>query len=187
MNAFKSNIFKYLNGTCNYIIPLYQRPYSWTNEQCARLWSDIIALHTNKKEGHFVGSIVRIDELAPGGTTRAMIIDGQQRLTTLTLILVALRDYAEKNPDCGVNAAKITNTHLVNQYESGQDKYKLLLTQTDKDALTKKIEGAPIPDAMKSRVLTNYTYFAGQLNKQEIQPSELYEAIGKLQKFALYA
>jgi predicted transport protein/uncharacterized protein with ParB-like and HNH nuclease domain len=99
----------------------------------------------------------------------------------LTLILLALRDYAEAHSDCGVNAAKINDLHLVNQHEVGQDKYKLLLTQSDKDALIKKIDVAPIPDTMKSRVLSNYTYFAGQINKQEIKPSELYAAIGKLQ------
>ena len=181
MNAFQSNIYKYLGGICQYLIPLYQRIYSWEREQCARLWSDIVNLHTTRREGHFVGSIVRIDEDSAAGSTRAMIIDGQQRLTTLTLLLVALRDYAAAHADCGVNPDKITDTLLLNRYETGSAKYKLLLTQSDCDALIKKIEGAPIPDSLKSRVLDNYDYFAGQIDKGEITPSDLYDAIGKLQ------
>jgi len=181
MNAFKSNIYKYLGGTCQYLIPLYQRTYSWEREQCARLWSDIVNLHTTQREGHFVGSIVRIDEDSAAGSTLAMIIDGQQRLTTLTLLLVALRDYAATHSDCGVNPNKITDTLLLNQYETGNAKYKLLLTQSDRDALIKKIEGAPISDTLKSRVLDNYGFFSGQIGKGEIAPSDLYDAIGKLQ------
>ena len=181
MNAFKSNIYKYLGGTCQYLIPLYQRTYSWEREQCVRLWNDIVNLHKNHREGHFVGSIVRIDEDSAAGSTIAMIIDGQQRLTTLTLLLVALRDYALANADCGVNPNKITDTLLLNQYETGNEKYKLFLTQSDRDALIKKIEGTPIPDSLKSRVLDNYGFFFGQIAKLEIKPSDLYDAIGKLQ------
>jgi uncharacterized protein with ParB-like and HNH nuclease domain/predicted transport protein len=181
MNAFKSNIYKYLGGTCQYLIPLYQRTYSWKREQCTRLWSDIVNLHNTHREGHFVGSIVRIDEDSAAGSTLAMIIDGQQRLTTLTLLLVAMRDYAKTNAGCGVNPNKITDTLLLNQYEIGNAKYKLLLTQSDKDALIKKIEDAPISDTLKSRVLDNYDFLAGQIAKLEISPSDLYDAIGKLQ------
>jgi len=181
MIPFKSNIYKYLGGTCQYLIPLYQRPYSWEREQCSRLWNDIVNLHNTHREGHFVGSIVRIDEDSAAGSTLAMIIDGQQRLTTLTLLLIALRDYAKDNADCGVNPNKITDTLLLNQYETGNAKYKLLLTQSDRDALIKKIENAPIPTSLKSRVLDNYGFFAGQIAKLEISPSDLYDAIGKLQ------
>lgn len=181
MNAFKSDIYKYLGGTCQYLIPMYQRVYSWEKEQCARLWSDIVHLHKTQRDGHFVGSIVRIDEASAAGSTLAMIIDGQQRLTTLTLLLVALRDYAASNPGCGVNPDKITDTLLLNQYETDYAKYKLLLTQSDRDTLIKKIENAPVPDTLKSRVLDNYKYFFGQIAKLEITPTDLYNAIGKLQ------
>jgi len=181
LNAFKSNIYKYLGGTCQYLIPLYQRTYSWGREQCARLWSDIVNLHNTHREGHFVGSIVRIDEDSAAGSTVAMIIDGQQRLTTLTLLLVALRDYAKANSDCGVNPEKITKNLLINEFETGSDKYKLLLTQSDRDSLINKIEGSPIPEDLKSRVIDNYGFFAGQITKAEISPLNLYDAIGKLQ------
>ncbi|MEG2185100.1 MAG: DUF262 and DUF1524 domain-containing protein [Cloacibacillus sp.] len=181
MNAFKSSIYRYLGGTCQYLIPLYQRTYSWEREQCARLWNDIVNLHNTLREGHFIGSIVRIDEDSAAGSTRAMIIDGQQRLTTLTLLLVALRDYAKDNPDCAVNPDKITDTLLLNKYETGNAKYKLLLTQSDKEILINKLEGAPLSINSKSRVIDNYAFFAGQIAKLEISPSDLYDTIGKLQ------
>lgn len=181
MNAFKSNIYKYLGGTCQYVIPIYQRVYSWEKEQCARLWNDIVSLSGNMREGHFVGSIVRIDEASPAGCLKAMIIDGQQRLTTLTLLLLALRDYASEHPDCGVNPNKITDTLLLNQYETGDDRYKLLLTQSDREVLLKKIDRAPVSNTIKSRVLDNYDFFVMQIDKQQISPENLYDSIGKLQ------
>ena len=181
MNAFKSSIYKYLGGTCQYVIPIYQRAYSWEKDQCARLWNDIVSLSGNMREGHFVGSIVRIDEASPAGCLKAMIIDGQQRLTTLTLLLLALRDYASEHPDCGVNPNKITDTLLLNQYETGDDRYKLLLTQSDRDVLLKKIDRAPVSNTIKSRVLDNYDFFVMQIDKQQISPENLYDSIGKLQ------
>ena len=181
INAFKSNIYKYLGGTCQYMIPLYQHTYSWEREQCLQLWGDIVNLHQTHCEGHFVGSIVRIDEDSAVGSTSAMIIDGQQRLATLTLLLVALRDYASTHDDCGVNPNKITDILLLNQYETGNAKYKLLLMQSDREALIKKIEGVPILSSLKSRVLDNYAFFFGQIAKLEIAPVDLYDAIGKLQ------
>jgi len=130
MNAFKSNIFEYMNGPRQYNIPIYQRVYSWENEQCQRLWNDIVLMQKEEREGHFVGSIVRIDEVSAAGFPKAMIIDGQQRLTTLTLLLIAVRDYISRNglsPD--ISAEEITDTMLINPYKRDLDRYKLLLTK----------------------------------------------------------
>ena len=93
------------------MIPVYQRFYSWDIDQCKRLWNDIVEMQRKGKAGHFVGSIVNIAEQAmPTGVQKYMIIDGQQRMTTLTLLLLALRDYAIKNPgDTTINARRIDN------------------------------------------------------------------------------
>ena len=86
MDARKGNIFAILNGNRQFLIPVYQRYYSWEQEQCERLWNDIVAMQRKGKNGHFVGSIVNIAEQAmPTGVQKYMIIDGQQRVTTLTL------------------------------------------------------------------------------------------------------
>lgn len=183
MDARKGNIYEILNGNKQFLIPVYQRFYSWDIDQCKRLWNDIVEMQRKGKVGHFVGSIVNIAEQAmPTGVQKYMIIDGQQRMTTLTLLLLALRDYVIKNPnDTTINARRIDNMLLKNEYESGDERYKLLLTETDRDILISLIEEKPIAEDTRSRLIENYNFFAGKLADKEIQPAEVYESIGKLQ------
>lgn len=183
MDATKGNIYSILNGNKQFLIPVYQRYYSWDIEQCKRLWNDIEDMQKHNKYGHFVGSIVNIAEQAmPTGVQKYMIIDGQQRITTLTLMLIALRDYAIKHPeDMSINYRRIDNMLLKNEYEDGDERYKLLLTENDRDILISLVERKPIPDNTISRLLVNYEYFAGQIEKNKLLPSEIYESIGKLQ------
>lgn len=183
MDATKGNIYAILNGNKQFLIPVYQRYYSWDLAQCQRLWTDIVDMQKKNKMGHFVGSIVNIAEQAmPTGVQKYMIIDGQQRITTLTLLLIALRDYAESHPEGqGINAKRINNTLLKNEYEEDDDRYKLLLTETDRDILVSLIEKKPLKPNTNSRLLTNLKFFAGQIEKLEIKPEEVYESIGKLQ------
>lgn len=183
MDARKGNIYEILNGNKQFLIPVYQRYYSWDIEQCKRLWNDIVEMQKKGKVGHFVGSIVNIAEQAmPTGVQKYMIIDGQQRMTTLSLLLLALRDYAIKNPeDTTINARRIDNMLLKNEYESGDERYKLLLTETDRDILMRLVEEKPIPDDTRSKLLDNYKFFAGKIADKELQPAEVYKSIGKLQ------
>lgn len=183
MDARKGNIYEILNGNKQFLIPVYQRYYSWDIEQCTRLWNDIVDMQKKGKVSHFVGSIVNIAEQAmPTGVQKFMIIDGQQRMTTLSLLLLALRDYAIKNPDdTTINARRIDNMLLKNEYESGDERYKLLLTETDRDILMRLVEEKPIPEDTRSRLLDNYKLFAGKIADKELQPAEVYESIGKLQ------
>ena len=183
MDARKGNIYEILNGNKQFLIPVYQRFYSWDIDQCKRLWNDIVEMQRKGKVGHFVGSIVNIAEQAmPTGVQKYMIIDGQQRMTTLTLLLLALRDYAIKNlSDTTINARRIDNMLLKNEYESGDERYKLLLTETDRDILISLVEEKPITEGTRSRLIENYSFFANKLADKEIQPAEVYESIGKLQ------
>ena len=146
MDATKGNIYAILNGNKQFLIPVYQRFYSWELAQCQRLWNDIVSMQKQQKVGHFVGSIVNIAEQAmPTGVQKYMIIDGQQRMTTLTLLLIALRNYAIKHPEDGtINAVRIDNMLLKNAYEVGSEQYKLLLTETDRDVLIALIERKPL-------------------------------------------
>ena len=183
MDARKGNIYEILNGNKQFLIPVYQRYYSWDLEQCRRLWNDIVDMQKKEKVGHFVGSIVNIAEQAmPTGVQKYMIIDGQQRMTTLTLLLLALRDYAIKNPeDKTINARRIDNMLLKNEYEVGDERYKLLLTETDRDILMKLVDEKPIDEDTKSKLLDNYHFFVGKIADRELAPAEIYESIGKLQ------
>ena len=173
MDATKANIYAILNGNKQFLIPIYQRYYSWETEQCSRLWNDIVDMQKNNKAGHFVGSIVNIAEQAmPTGVQKYMIIDGQQRLTTLTLLLIALRDYAEEHPEDGtINARRIDNMLLKNEYEKGDERYKLLLTETDRDLLISLVEKKPIGDTRErlgSRILSNYSFFVEKIADMEL-------------------
>ena len=183
MDARKGNIYEILNGNKQFLIPVYQRYYSWEAEQCQRLWDDIVNMQKAGKVGHFVGSIVNIAEQAmPTGVQKYMIIDGQQRMTTLTLLLTALRDYGIKHPeDTTINARRIDNMLLKNEYESDDERYKLLLTETDRDTLTNLIEQKPVKGNEVSRILANYKFFSAKIEGMELSPAEVYESIGKLQ------
>ncbi|MFY4635340.1 GmrSD restriction endonuclease domain-containing protein [Scardovia wiggsiae] len=183
MDARKGNIYEILNGNRQFLTPVYQRYYGWDIEQCTRLWNDIVEMQKKGRAGHFVGSIVNIAEQAmPTGIQKFMIIDGQQRMTTLSLLLLALRDYAIKDPnDATINARRIDSMLLKNEYESGDERYKLLLTETDRDILIRLVEKMPIPVDTRSKLLDNYKFFAGKIADKELQPAEVYESIGKLQ------
>lgn len=184
MDAQKGNIYQIFNGDKQFIIPVYQRYYSWDKEQCERLWNDIVNMQIQNKAGHFVGSIVNIAEKAmPTGVQKYMIIDGQQRMTTLTLMLIALRNYSIAHPDdISINFRRIDNVLLKNEYESGDERYKLLLTETDRNTLINLIERKPLTDEDEnSRLLRNYQYFEDKINSLVLKPSEVYESIGKLQ------
>jgi uncharacterized protein with ParB-like and HNH nuclease domain/predicted transport protein len=183
MDAGKGNIYTIMNGSKQFIIPVYQRLYSWDIDQCSTLWNDIVSLEKEGKTSHFVGSIVNIAETAmPTGVQRFMIIDGQQRLTTLTLMMIALRNYVENHPgETDLKPSKIMHVFLKNEDETGEDQYKLLLTQADKDTLISLIEDKPMPDHHSIRIKENYEYFVHQIESMIIKPNQVYDSIGRLQ------
>ena len=189
MEALKGNIFLILNGYKQFLIPVYQRYYSWNIEHCERLWEDIVIMQKAGKEGHFVGSIVNITENAmPMGVQKFMIIDGQQRMTTLTLLVLALRDYIsetkkpeESNDETVINETVIENMLLKNQGAGKDSQYKLVLTETDRDTLFKLVDKIPVPEGTKSRLLENYNFFLKKIRENILSPKSIYEAVGKLQ------
>lgn len=183
MDARKGNIYEILNGNKQFLIPVYQRFYSWDIDQCKRLWNDIVEMQKKGRSGHFVGSIVNIAEQAmPTGVQKYMIIDGQQRMTTLTLLLLALRDYAIMHPDdASINAHRIDGMLLKNEYENGEERYKLLLTETDRSVLVDLVERKSINTDIKSRILDNYKFFSGKIANKELTLVDVWDSIGKLQ------
>lgn len=183
MDALKGNINSILNGFKQFIIPVYQRTYSWESEQCERLWNDIVEMQHGNRVGHFVGSIVNIAEQAmPTGVQKYMIIDGQQRMTTLSILLIALRDYGFNHPeDTSINPNGINGMCIQNDYGQGDEKYKLLLTQTDRDILIKLIERSPLDGVGFSRILETYNFFIEKIEKQELTLQQIQEGVAKLQ------
>ena len=185
MKADKHSISLILEGKTQFILPVYQRHYSWGKEQWAQLWNDIVSMQKSNKKSHFIGSIVNIAaEVAPAGTKKFTLIDGQQRMATLTLMAIVLRDYARDNPDAtNISPEEIEDELLWNKHaKNPDDKYKLVLTENDRDMLITLIESKPMTND-SSKLLEAYVYFNDKLTSEhkELTPDELHEAIEKLQ------
>lgn len=182
MQASQMKILEFIDGQDKkFIIPVYQRPYSWKKDNCSQLMKDLTDVYTNKYETHFFGAIVYVTE-NNGIYNEYSIIDGQQRITTVSLLLLAIMDYVNANPQIdfrGVNSEKIKNVYLVDQYAAEEKKLKLKLVQNDDAAYDALLSGkSPIEN---NRVTANYNYFRGKLEK--LTPEELaglYNAITKL-------
>ena len=128
-----------------YVVPVYQRPYSWGEEQCAQLWDDILSTGRKTHTMHFTGSIVTIQDgqLSSQGVAPLLLIDGQQRITTISLLLAALARYARWHVGerLAFSSEEIeTSGYLTNHYRSGEDFYKLTLSKGDRDAYRKLID-----------------------------------------------
>lgn len=184
MKASETNLLKFLQGTKQFIIPIYQRKYSWTSEQCKQLWNDIIRASKNDDiKGHFVGSIVYIEKgiYQISAVPQLLVIDGQQRMTTLTLLLLALgRAIKSSDQSYDISSRKIMNYYIVNNDEDDELFYKLLLTQTDRETLLSLINSTYLPDEYSQRIYENFHFFLAQINKSGIDLNTLYRGIAKL-------
>ncbi len=182
MDIDKGSIYKLLNGQSQYVIPVYQRKYSWLAEvQCARLWKDIVNMVKQKKQHHFVGSIVNVAEKnSPMGLNKYLIIDGQQRMTTLSLLMIALRDHLIASGDDTDADTSITDMILKNPNRKGDDAYKMMLTDTDRDIMVRLIDKLPVNDNEESKIYQNYLYFRQKVAEEVLTPQEIYESIAKL-------
>lgn len=145
MQAKETTLEHLLEGQKQYLVPLYQRTYAWRREQLHQLWADVLVQADALRDGatgpgHFVGSVV----LSPapgtvaGGLQRWVVVDGQQRLTTLLLALAAIRDHVR--PEQPQAAEQVHEQCLVNKWQSGDDHQKLLPTQTDRTAFRAYID-----------------------------------------------
>ena len=181
MDIDKGSIYQLLNGQYQYIIPVYQRKYSWLAEvQCARLWKDIVNMVKQHKQHHFVGSIVSVAEkYSLMGVQKRLIIDGQQRMTTLSILMIALRDYLIEQ-GAGEEVEENINMVLKNPSRKGDDAYKMLLTDTDRDIMIKLVDKLPIGEDEDSKIYANYLYFKQKVAEDVLSPDEIYESISKL-------
>lgn len=163
MKATEAKLLTFLQKSPQFTIPIYQRTYSWTEKECRQLWNDILRAGRNKDVSvHFIGSIVYIEEGVSQVSLQAplLVIDGQQRLTTVTLLLAALADVVgDEQPVDGFARKKIRNRYLVNDEEDGDRHFKLLLSQTDRDTLTAIVGGKEAPSEGSVRVQENYQLF----------------------------
>lgn len=166
MKASEVVFQKLLNGQIQYVVPLYQRTYNWEKRQWEQLWDDILevyALETPKN--HFIGSIVTHQvPSSPQDVDCYMLIDGQQRMTTLMLLLSVIRQSAEAEKATWGNLAEnIQETCLINKFSPGDQAYKLMPTRRDREAFTNVIKGNQPPAG--SQITKAREYFTEMLGK----------------------
>ena len=167
MEATQANLLVFLRKSPQFSIPIYQRTYSWAERECLQLWNDILRTgHNDDIPAHFTGSIVYIEQSLYQVTSQSplLVIDGQQRLTTTMLILEALaRHVGSSEPVNGFSAKKLRNYYLLNPEEEGERRFKLLLTQTDKQSLLSLMQKKPLPDESSLRIANNFDFFDKQM------------------------
>ena len=191
MKATETRLFKFLQKSAQFIIPIYQRQYSWTHAQCEQLWKDIVHAGSTDLEAHFIGSVVYVERglYSHSDVPQLLVIDGQQRLTSTTLLISALTREIQKRIDDGnenvvdgTNAKKLKKYYLCNDAEDGDLFYKLILTKADDEALRSLVDGKNIEDTESSlRVIQNFLLFERKLqNASNEQLNQVYFGLQKL-------
>jgi len=168
MQAKETKLQDIIEGTKQYVIPLFQRTYSWTNKEWEILWKDLVELcETDNPRTHFVGSIVNMPTISvPEGVAKFLLIDGQQRLTTIFILLTLLRNKARENQNQEF-AEEINNTLLVNPYKKDNDYFKLMPTQVDRETYRNFINGKQSdPD---NQITKAYNFFDKKLKQLQLE------------------
>ena len=182
MEAKATNLLNFLQIPKQLFIPKYQRTYRWDLKQCKQLWKDIM---NAPESGYFIGSIVYIKNSGQtiSSISKYLVIDGQQRLTTISLLLSALRNKIKEKGDLQLSDEKITikklnNYYLFNPDEENDAKYRLSLTKSDKELFLDILEGREINKNNFSNLNRNFSFFVDQIEKTSLK--KVYEGIAKL-------
>lgn len=181
MKGESQKLIQFFDGSDKrFCIPLYQRNYDWKLENCRQLFSDLLMVHQRKSKSHFFGSIVSSlsdDEIR-------MIIDGQQRITTVSLILIAMINAAKAGAlvyDKESQIKLIRNAYLVNEYRDDERKVKLKPIKNDMAAFDALIYKDPEDYIQDSNVTRNYRFFYERIKECGLKLEELLEAVKKLE------
>ncbi len=189
MKAGEATLLEFFEQNQNnqFVIPIYQRLYSWGKEQCKQLWDDIIKIGGNDKmNGHFIGSILyaRVD-----GTHSSplLIIDGQQRLTTITLLLIALRNHlSEEVKILEKFSHKEIESYLINSNKDGDKKFRLILSESDKDTLLFLIDkNKRKPSEPSLKIMENFELFEKWISEWIKNTSKLETIFKGLEKLMI--
>lgn len=183
MKASEINLNRFLSQTdTQFVIPVYQRNYDWTEAQCKQLLTDVLAAGASDKvNAHFIGSIVYIhdDVYSASGIRELSIIDGQQRLTTITLIYIAIYRLLKSMGD-QPKLTRIHETYLINKFAAEEEKLKLRPTENNDRAIKHLLSGDN-EDAFSggfSRIISNFGYFSSHISEDNIE--SVLGGLGKL-------
>ncbi|GAA7030820.1 DUF262 and DUF1524 domain-containing protein [Helicobacter pylori] len=178
MKAEATPLLKFIkdNQKNQFVIPIYQRLYSWEKEQCKQLWDDIIKIGGNDKmDGHFIGSILYVLDGITHSDNALLIIDGQQRLTTITLLLTALRNHLSDK------RKEIEDHYLINSDKGGDKKFRLILSESDKDTLLYLIDkDRRKPSELSLKIVENFELFEEWIRKNTGKLETIFKGLEKL-------
>jgi uncharacterized protein with ParB-like and HNH nuclease domain/predicted transport protein len=184
MKATEAKLLSFLQKSPQFIIPIYQRTYSWTEKECRQLWDDVVRAGTSDEiTVHFIGSIVYVEQGLSQVSHQSplLVIDGQQRLTTLTLLIEALaRAVGDDEPIDGFSALKLREYYLTNRLEKGDRYFKLLLSQTDNASLNAIIKNTEPPQVSSLRVTQNFQLFTELLAENTASLAIISRGLAKL-------
>lgn len=183
MKGSEARMMEYMDGASKrFIIPVYQRKYDWKEENCRKLYEDLKKIVVDRRDSHFFGSIVS-SVVGSGATTEYHIIDGQQRLTTVTLLLLAIRNLISSKKVFAKEPRldeQINERFLISKWAKEDDRIKLRPVKSDRDALH-RLFGDEEDYDHSSNLTLNYKLFCNLILKEEISVDDLYSAIGKLE------
>ena len=182
MKGTASHLLEFLEGTRKrFIIPVYQRNYDWKKENCQQLFDDLVNLIRENKKTHFFGSIVSCAQ----SREEVVLIDGQQRITTVSLIMIAMMNAMKKGllvPEDSRLCDIIENTYIIDKYRPEEQKVRLKPFRDDSDAFERLIFKDESEYIEESKVSINYRYFYDRIvNKKELTADELFSAIDNLE------
>jgi uncharacterized protein with ParB-like and HNH nuclease domain len=163
MQASETKLRQLIEGTKQYVVPLFQRPYSWSEKQWKTLWTDVVekSQHGDGRP-HFFGSVVTTPARSvPQGVGKYLLIDGQQRITTIQVLLAVIRDLADLSNEHRLRD-RIDGQYLTNSYEEGDERLKVLPTQDDREAFRAIILRKAMPTSLLARC---YAFFRARLEQ----------------------
>ncbi len=185
MKAGEATLLEFFEQNQNnqFVIPIYQRLYSWKKEQCKQLWDDIIKIGGNDKmNGHFIGSILYVLDSNTHSNNTLLIIDGQQRLTTITLLFIALRNHlSDEVKILGKFSRKKIESYLINSDKDGDNKFRLILSESDKDTLLSLIDkNKRKPSEPSLKIVENFKLFEKWIRKNTDKLETIFKGLEKL-------
>ena len=188
MKAEDVHLTELLEGPRQFIVPVFQRDYSWGTKHCLQLWEDILRVGSSKDvKAHFVGSVVYVAaEDSSVNVTRSLLIDGQQRLATLTLLLTAMRNrlpVVDPGPQASTDdglptRSELEDNYLFNRHGKGDRRQKLSLRRADQSTLAALLDSKDLPTEPSERIRDNYEFFVERLESAELDL--VYRGIKKL-------
>ena len=182
MEANKRRYSELVGGSVQFVIPVFQRDYNWEEEQCQQLWNDIERIGRRGEGDHFFGPVVYIATTGQSAAfTRWLLIDGQQRMTTVSLLMAAFRDHIKEYPsEAGVGPAKIEHDFLLNSFEENHQRRKLVLRERDNETLSWLVDGGeePTGEARSRTVVQSYQFFRERLRAADVDV--VVEGVGRL-------